>query len=156
MPVDDVLDDGEPEARPAFLAALGHVDPVKPLRQARQMLRRDARAVIPDRKLDEVPAVRARATSTRPPLSPYLTRFDEVLHDPKEFVPVPSHEERFARQFDLDVDPRSRASERVSTICATIDLRSTTASGARWARISMRESERRSSMRRSRAAPGRA
>ena len=46
MAVDDVLDDGQPEARSALVPALHDIDPVEPLGQARQVLGRDAGAVI--------------------------------------------------------------------------------------------------------------
>src|SRR3712207_5802271 len=44
--VDDVFDDGEPQPRSALLATLHDVDAIEALGQARQVLRRDARAVI--------------------------------------------------------------------------------------------------------------
>ena len=46
MAVDDVLDDGEPETRPALLTARRHVDPVEALGEARQVLGRDAGPVV--------------------------------------------------------------------------------------------------------------
>src|SRR5438046_10260268 len=49
MAVEDVLDDGKPEARSAQFARAGIVEPVKTLCQARQVLARDAVAMIAGR-----------------------------------------------------------------------------------------------------------
>src|SRR5438270_14069823 len=49
MAVEDVLDDGKPEARSAQFARAGIVDPVETLGQARQVFARDAVALIGDR-----------------------------------------------------------------------------------------------------------
>src|SRR5215468_695034 len=46
MPVEDVLDDGEPQTRASLLAACRHADAIEPLGQPREVLRRDARAVV--------------------------------------------------------------------------------------------------------------
>ena len=43
---DDVLDDGEAQAGPPLVMALGDIHPIEPLGQARQVLRGDAGAVI--------------------------------------------------------------------------------------------------------------
>src|SRR5215468_186894 len=44
--VEDVLDDGETESGAAQLARAGRVDPVEPLRQAREVLARDTLAAV--------------------------------------------------------------------------------------------------------------
>src|SRR3546814_9554213 len=49
MAVDDVLDDGEPQPGAAEVAAAGGIDPVEPFGQARQVLARDALAMVADR-----------------------------------------------------------------------------------------------------------
>src|SRR6476661_3832922 len=44
--VEDVLDDGEPQAGAALFPARRHADPVEALRETRQVLRRDAGPVV--------------------------------------------------------------------------------------------------------------
>src|SRR6478672_3375807 len=51
VPLDDMLDDGEPQASATRFAATGLVRPVKALGNARQMLPRDPRPVIGDADL---------------------------------------------------------------------------------------------------------
>ena len=80
MAVDDVLDDGEAEPGAAQLARAGGIDAVEALGQARQMLARDAVAVVAHRDGDAAarsPAARGdRPTAARDsigvPRRPYL------------------------------------------------------------------------------------
>src|SRR5258708_1689254 len=53
VPVEDVLDQREPEASAALRTAFGHVDPIETFGQPRQVLGRDAGTVVayPDRSL---------------------------------------------------------------------------------------------------------
>jgi hypothetical protein len=60
MELHDVLDDREAQAGPARLARARPVDPVKPLREARDVSRRDAFAGVADRQLDPFARLLAR------------------------------------------------------------------------------------------------
>ena len=55
MPRQNMLDDGQTQARSARLAAAHHVDPIEALRQTRQMLGGNARAVVAHRQADLLP-----------------------------------------------------------------------------------------------------
>ena len=134
--VDDVLDDGEAQARSALVAALRHVDPVEPLGQARQVLGRDAGAVILHREATcaaPAPRVARRSisTSTLPPLSPYFTAFSiRFSATRRSSSRSPSTRTGCPGSSALMTTPRSFArGDRVSIICEAMEARSTVCVG---------------------------
>src|SRR5215831_17889742 len=108
MPVEDVLDDGEPQAGAPFLAACRHADAIEPLGQPGQVLWRDARAVVRHAG-DEM---RRAATARR--LAPNADHYapavpavlDGVLHQVLEhlhdFVAVPPNDRGLRQAVELD------------------------------------------------------
>jgi hypothetical protein len=105
-----MLDDGEPEARPAFQAAFGCVDLVEALGQARQVLGCDSRAVVAHGELDPSGPIVGRGAPSHAHLDPSAARavldrvLDQILHHAQDLVPVPEDRERTLVGFEGDRD----------------------------------------------------
>src|SRR5262245_7118991 len=118
MTIEDVLDDREPKARATLLTARGNIDPVEALREPRQMLRRDAWAVIDhgDRVAAGLPPKRGNVLRLNAHLSAAVAIFQRVLHevlqDLKELVAVAPHDRRPGETSDLEAEAHL-AGERV-------------------------------------------
>ena len=131
MAVDDVLDDGKAEARPALVATRGHVDPKEALRQAWHMLGRDARAVIAHGESTNAAASADRAIRLGftgregdvhpPPLSPYFTAFSTRFSRIRRSSSRSPEQSRLVRAAPSGSStPRSLArGARPSAICRT-------------------------------------
>lgn len=110
MAVEDVLDDGEAEARSALLAAGGGIDPVEPFGQARQVLGSDARALVAHRDLDLRRPVLLRRQGVEGDRDPAAVTtifhgvLDQVLDHPQDLVPVAQHAVRPGRGVERDGD----------------------------------------------------
>src|SRR5215470_13782071 len=108
MPVEDVLDDSEPQSGAPLLAACRHADAIEPLGQAGEVLWRDAWAVVRHRG-DE--AGRAPTTGRLTPNADHYAPavpavLDGVLHKVLEhlydFVAVPPNDRGFRQTVELD------------------------------------------------------
>src|SRR5215204_3982947 len=103
MAGDDVLHDGEPEPGAALLAALDNVGAVEAFGQARQVLGRDAGAMIAHGKLDLGRATPGGTVAGEPDLDALARAavfhrvLDEVLDDPQQLVAVALDHERTFR-----------------------------------------------------------
>ena len=88
MAVEDVLDDGEPEASAALLAARGDVDAVEALSEPRQMLRRDPWSLIDHRDgiTSGLPADRRRLLGLQANLGAFCAIAQRVLHEVLEHL----------------------------------------------------------------------
>ena len=125
MAVDDVLDDGEPQARAALVPALHRRRPDRSARSGAAVLRRDAGTVILHGERD-LRAPRPSGAVNRdihlPPLSPYFTafsiRFSAIRRSSSR---SPSTRTGRAGSSGLMTTPRSFAmGERLSTIWGAI------------------------------------
>src|SRR5690606_30858902 len=112
MARDDVLHDGEAKARSALLPAGRNAHPIEPLREAGQMLRRDALSIVLDCHGDALHSVAPMSHAGHPDLheASFAAVSDgvlnEVLEDLHQLVVVPSHESRSRQGFDLDGNAR--------------------------------------------------
>ena len=100
VPIEDVLDDGEPKTGAALLPARRHVDPVEPLGQARQMLGRDAGPIIDhgDGVAPGLAAERGDVLGLDLHMAAALAVFERVLHQVlehlKQLVAIAAHDRR--------------------------------------------------------------
>jgi len=88
MAVEDVLDDSEPEPGAAFFPARRDVDPVEPLGQPRQMLRRDAGPIVDHRDgvAPGLAAERGDVLGLDLHVAAALAIFERVLHQVLEYL----------------------------------------------------------------------
>src|SRR5690606_6042652 len=109
---DDVLHDGEAEARSALLPAGRNAHAVEPLCEAGQVLRRNALSIVLDGHGDPLAlaAPVGLAGHTDSHEASFATVSDgvlnEVLEDLHQLVVVPSHESRSRQGFNLDRNTR--------------------------------------------------
>src|SRR5690349_9077516 len=120
--VDDVADDGEPEAGPARLAAAGVVDAVEPLEHPLEVARRDADAVVDHRDPDAL-AVGARAhLDDRAAVGVLHGVVEQVREGGHELAPVAEQSEAGVGLGDVEGDARllgggQEAGGGLATIC---------------------------------------
>src|ERR1051326_4013489 len=104
MPIENVLDDSEPEASAAALATALHIDAVEAFGQARNSLARDTFALILDSNVMLACTRfcrRLRVAKAHPYFAAHTAIFDrivqKVLKDLRQLVTIPNHDERFVR-----------------------------------------------------------
>src|SRR5215471_21290001 len=115
MVIEDVFHNRQAEPRAAHLAGAGRVDAIKTFGQPRQMLARDALAMISDRYRDE--RRRAGITTGTPPFGIGADRdlgsraavfdrvVDQILKHLREFVMVADNSRNVGRQREVDWHP---------------------------------------------------
>src|SRR5215468_7428430 len=108
VPVEDVLDNGEPQPSAAFFAARGHADAIEAFREPGKVLGCDARPVISHGGNEAGrPAASCRLAPDADLYAPAVpTVLDGVLHEVLEhlhdFVAVTANHRRFRQTVKLD------------------------------------------------------